>query len=409
MKNYLKYGLLGVLLLIEGVTNAQSVRRSVISSIGTSGNVNGLYISSTTGQPPNAGTITSPTITLRQGFQQPPASNIPEGCLNAPKALFTLDKIEKECGDEYSFTYADKAQPGTTFNWTFGQDAYIPTSDQSSPKGISYSSAGTKIVVLEVKTGTCTFSSSIALRVTRAAFGAYAQGSSVACFADANGNIKLTTLNATLPLTYQWERNVSTGSDANNLKPGAYGFTITDAKGCTYSSRSKVDGPDSIGIASKVQPESCDNASNGAISLSVSGGKSPYVYKWSNGANAKDISNLPSGLYSVTITDAISCNRILDFQVNTYCDGLTFKNLITPNGDGINDLWEIEGIENFPDNQVEIFSRWGARVYFKKNYDNSWGGINNGGGELPAGPYYYVLKLNDNVRTVFSGSVSILR
>ncbi len=72
---------------------------------------------------------------------------------------------------------------------------------------------------------------------------------------------------------------------------------------------------------------------------------------------------------------------------------------VSPNGDGDNDTFIIQGIEQFPDNELAIFNRWGVEVYRKKGYDNSWGGISEGrttiakGEELPVGTYYYVLKL----------------
>ena len=75
------------------------------------------------------------------------------------------------------------------------------------------------------------------------------------------------------------------------------------------------------------------------------------------------------------------------------------KNLFVDNGDGDNDTFTIQGIEQFPNNELAIFNRWGVEVYRKKGYDNSWGGISEGratiakGEELPVGTYYYVLKL----------------
>lgn len=75
-------------------------------------------------------------------------------------------------------------------------------------------------------------------------------------------------------------------------------------------------------------------------------------------------------------------------------------NLVTPNGDGMNDYFFIENINRFPNNSVEIFNRWGTRVYDTKNYDsngNVFTGISGGrsavGGnkKLPSGTYYYIL------------------
>ncbi len=72
---------------------------------------------------------------------------------------------------------------------------------------------------------------------------------------------------------------------------------------------------------------------------------------------------------------------------------------VSPNGDNLNDTFIIQGIAQFPNNELSIFNRWGVEVYNKKGYDNSWAGISEGrativkGEELPVGTYYYVLKI----------------
>lgn len=81
----------------------------------------------------------------------------------------------------------------------------------------------------------------------------------------------------------------------------------------------------------------------------------------------------------------------------------------SPNGDGIQDYWRIQCIENYPDARVEVFNRWGNRVYERDNFGNSdihgttdawWDGSSSnkatfGSGKLPAGTYYYILDLRD--------------
>jgi gliding motility-associated-like protein len=77
---------------------------------------------------------------------------------------------------------------------------------------------------------------------------------------------------------------------------------------------------------------------------------------------------------------------------------------MTPDGDGINDNFRIKNIEQYPDNTVEIFNRWGVKVYSTTGYDNagnSFIGISNGrvtikaNETLPAGVYYYIINYND--------------
>jgi gliding motility-associated-like protein len=85
----------------------------------------------------------------------------------------------------------------------------------------------------------------------------------------------------------------------------------------------------------------------------------------------------------------------------------TISNYFTPNGDGINDAWYIEDIQNYPSNEVSVFNIYGNEVYTKKNYMNDWKGTYNGA-ELPDGTYYYVLRF-DNSNKVLKGSVDIIK
>ena len=83
----------------------------------------------------------------------------------------------------------------------------------------------------------------------------------------------------------------------------------------------------------------------------------------------------------------------------------------TPNGDGKNDTWHFGHMEFYPDITVEVFNRWGERVFYSKGYDSSreWNGIYKGKA-LPSGTYYYVINLNDPKHTPpLTGPVTIMR
>jgi gliding motility-associated-like protein len=95
--------------------------------------------------------------------------------------------------------------------------------------------------------------------------------------------------------------------------------------------------------------------------------------------------------------------------VDSVVVSLDIPNAITPNGDGKNDVLKIDGIDQYPNNELVIFNRWGDILYKSKPYQNDWQGVNQSGGELPEGTYYYVLRLNVNDGKVFSGNMTILR
>ena len=86
---------------------------------------------------------------------------------------------------------------------------------------------------------------------------------------------------------------------------------------------------------------------------------------------------------------------------------LSFYNAFSPNGDGMNDLWEIENIEMYPDNEVRIYNRSGDEVYSAKGYTSIKGWD---GGTLNTGTYYYVVTVNINGATKnFRGFITMLK
>src|ERR1019366_4162604 len=140
-----------------------------------------------------------------------------------------------------------------------------------------------------------------------------------------------------------------------------------------------------------IKKDICD-AGNGSVITVVSGGTAPYSYLWSNNATGNEITGLFSGTYSLSLTDKNGCLKKLSFVVeDTTCPGIVIYNGISPNGDGINDTWIIEGIQNFPASEVQVYDKWGDMVFEKKNYTNDWYGIGKGGSLLPDGTYYYLV------------------
>lgn len=88
-------------------------------------------------------------------------------------------------------------------------------------------------------------------------------------------------------------------------------------------------------------------------------------------------------------------------------EDIIIPNTFTPNGDGINDIWNIAGITSYPKSQINIYNRYGLLIYHTKGYDQPWDGIVNGK-FLPAGTYYYTIDLrNDNQK--LSGSITLIR
>ncbi|MBC6605771.1 gliding motility-associated C-terminal domain-containing protein [Hymenobacter sp. BT188] len=88
---------------------------------------------------------------------------------------------------------------------------------------------------------------------------------------------------------------------------------------------------------------------------------------------------------------------------------IRIPNAFTPNGDGRDDTWQIEFIEQYPDNTVNVFNRWGNKVFSATNYSraNEWRGDMNGQ-PAPVGTYYYVVVTKGPLGKSYSGSITIL-
>ena len=104
-----------------------------------------------------------------------------------------------------------------------------------------------------------------------------------------------------------------------------------------------------------------------------------YIYQWSNNTTDSLLQNLHAGTYSVTVTDANNCVQTLTAEVTDNVCVIVVHDVITPNNDGINDFWVIEGINNYSTNMVQVFDKWGDMVYEKSNYNNDWNGQGKGG------------------------------
>ena len=102
--------------------------------------------------------------------------------------------------------------------------------------------------------------------------------------------------------------------------------------------------------------------------------------------------------YRVILTPwAYACSeqRISNATLLFYNE-LFIPNAFSPNGDGINDFWEILGLQNYPGNKLEVFNRLGIKLYETDNYQNDWYGTYNGE-KLPDGTYFYQLNLSEGV------------
>ncbi len=106
------------------------------------------------------------------------------------------------------------------------------------------------------------------------------------------------------------------------------------------------------------------------------------------------------------------CNTVSDTLIvaASLCEGFNpvFPTMITPNFDGLNDLFVINYLEKvYPECEVTIFNRWGSVVFKSIGYENPWDGTHKGE-KLPMGTYFYNINLKDNKGTEYHGPISII-
>jgi gliding motility-associated-like protein len=86
---------------------------------------------------------------------------------------------------------------------------------------------------------------------------------------------------------------------------------------------------------------------------------------------------------------------------------IVVKNTFTPNGDGVNDTWQIENIEGFPNSSIGVFNRYGAEVFSSQSYPEPWDGKRKGS-DVPSGTYYYIIDLKNGGKPV-KGWLAVMR
>ena len=143
-----------------------------------------------------------------------------------------------------------------------------------------------------------------------------------------------------------------------------------------------------------------------------------FVYNWTPNTyldyatvlNPKFIATTTTN-YVLTVTDALGkCKATADVTVFVV-KPVKVPNVITVNGDGANDDWEIENIEGYPNCIIEIYNRWGNLVWKTEGYPKNWDGTNFRNGQvLPDGTYFYIINLKSQVyNEPLTGWVQIIK
>ncbi len=143
----------------------------------------------------------------------------------------------------------------------------------------------------------------------------------VFCNGNNSGSINLTVNGGVAPYSYLWS-NAFAIQDISALSAGTYTVTVTDFNNCTSTTSLNIIEPTVLAVSETHIDAGC-GSSNGSIDITVSGGSPNYNYNWNNAAISQDISNISSGGYTVTVTDANNCSASLSVNIaNTSGPGL---------------------------------------------------------------------------------------
>jgi PKD repeat protein len=136
-------------------------------------------------------------------------------------------------------------------------------------------------------------------------------GFAVSCFNSSDGSASVSVSGGNSPYSLLWSTSETTQT-ISNLAAGIYSVDITDNSGCTTTSAIQLVAPEAMSSSFQVQNPFCNGTANGSAEIIVSGGVETYSYLWSTSEITQVISNLASGTYSVTITDANGCSITAD-------------------------------------------------------------------------------------------------
>ncbi len=313
------------------------------------------------------------------------------------------------------------ASGSTNYSWS-GPNGFTSSSNPLNINGTSINQSG-YYVVTTTNGQSCVAKDSVLISVfplpvinfssNANANNLYCEGTN-ATFAAIGGNTYLWTG----PNGFSSSNDTVTFQPINYTNNGNYFINMTDFNGCsnTDTFQLNVQSPNFGQISGN--PVLCPNAT---LNLIASGG---VTYSWfgpsftssDSAINIPNFTATNAGWYNVIITNANGCveNDSILTSISYGASCILIPELVTPDGDGHNDAWEIEGLDNFPNAEVFIFNRWGNLTYQVSPYTTPWKGEINKGttidgndGLVPVGTYFYLIKLHDADETEYKGYLEL--
>jgi gliding motility-associated-like protein len=245
------------------------------------------------------------------------------------------------------------------------------------------------------------------------------QAKNEGCLDDCDGAVSSTLSGGTSPYSYQWSNSpTSPGPGITNICPGTYHLTITDANQCQITASANV------ATNTYINADFSIDSLVGFIPLSVQltflgSGAASYLWDFGDGGSSTlpnpNHTYLQEGYFPVILTVNSGSP---DFCIDTHTDTIQtilrrprfyIPNTFTPNGDGLNDQFEIKSVY-IRDIRVEIFNRWGQLLCTWNDVNGSWDGRDASGSLAPVGAYVYKITASgwDNVVHEQLGTITMM-
>ena len=245
----------------------------------------------------------------------------------------------------------------------------------------------------------------------------------------------ITIINGSPNYTYQWTdgtTNIATTADVSGLSAGVYTLIVTDAQGCDDTTNVTInfvnnavviavnDSASTIGtndVTFNVYPNDTGDETSITVITQPNNGN---ISEDGNGEMTYTPENGFSGVDTLTylICDpncTNTCDTATVYITVKKIDSLIIPNGFTPNNDNVNDYFVIKNLEQYPNNNIVIFNRWGDIVYTSKPYNNDWDGTSKNsniivaGDKVVDGTYFFVLDLGEEGKEKISGYIDLRR